>query len=147
MAKEAKTAEVVAMSVEGFTDQFRDFAEQGVAKSKDFYETMKTGAEDSQKAVEQTLEAIREVSGSMSIKALGAFRSHADAGFDHVESLFGAKTMAQMIELQSAFVRKQFDLATKQAKEFQTESTKAFEKIAEPSKAVISKVSKVSAAA
>jgi hypothetical protein len=64
-----------------------------------------------------------------------------------MEALFGAKTMAQLIELQSSFVRKQFDLATKQAKELQTESTKAFEKIVEPAKSVISKASKTKVAA
>lgn len=147
MAKEAKTAEVVAMSVEGFSDQIRDFAEQGVQQSKSFYETMKTGAEDSQKAMEETLDAMREASGTMSLKALGALRSHADAGFDHVEALFGAKTMAQFIELQSAFVRQQFDLAAKQAKEMQTVSTKAFEKIVEPAKTAVTKTAKAKTAA
>jgi phasin len=147
MTKEAKAAEVVAMTVEGISDQVRDFAEQGVAQSKNLYESMKSNAEDSQKAVEKTLEAMRDASGSLSLKALGAVRTHTDAGFAHMEALFGAKTMAQLIELQSSFVRKQFDLATKQAKELQTESTKAFEKIVEPAKSVISKASKTKVAA
>ena len=50
---------------------------------------------------------------------LEAGKTNSDASFALVKDLFGAKTMSDVMELQSAFARKQFEAFSAQFKEFQ----------------------------
>src|SRR6185295_19772533 len=72
------------------TDQIRAFAEKGVEQSKEAYAKLKTGAEETQKALESTYETAKTVSSDLSLKTISALRANAEAGFSHLEALIGA---------------------------------------------------------
>ncbi len=148
----AKTAEKTAEFIENVefpsfdatkaTDQFRAFAEKSVEQSKQAYTKLKSGAEDAQKAMETTFETAKAVSSDLSLKTITAFRANAEAGFAHLEALVGAKTLSEVIELQTAFLRSRAEAGVEQAKEFQAAASKAAEKVSAPIKTVFEKTVK-----
>lgn len=124
------------------TDQFRAFTEKSVEQSKEAYEKLKSGAEDAQKALESTYETAKTVGGDLSLKSIAALRANVTAGFDHLEALVGAKSFAEVIELQTAFLRKRVEMAVEQAKDMQATASKAVEDVSKPVKAVFDKAMK-----
>jgi phasin len=124
------------------TDQFRAFTEKSVEQSKEAYAKLKTGAEEAQKALESTYETVRTVGGDLSLKSLGVLRANVTAGFDHLESLVGAKTFAEVIELQTAYLRKRVEMAVEQAKDIQVTASKAAEDVSKPVKTMFEKAMK-----
>jgi len=149
MAKAAeKSAEVFenvefpAFDASKATDQIRAFAEKGVEQSKEAYAKLKTGAEEAQKALETTLETVKSASTDLSLKSISAMRVNAEANFAHLEALVGAKSLSEVVELQTAFLRKRVELTVEQVKEFQAASTKVAEEVAKPIKNVFEKAFK-----
>jgi phasin len=124
------------------TDQVRAFAEKGLEQSKEVYAKVKTGAEEAQKALESTYETAKSVSSDLSLKTIAALRTNTEAGFSHLEALVGAKSLSEVVELQTAFIRKTVETAVEQAKELQTVTTKAAEDVSKPLKAVFEKAVK-----
>lgn len=118
---------------------FREFAEKSVATARDTYAKLKTAAEDATDMVEDTYETAREGAFTLGVKAVDAAKANADASFALVRDLFGAKTFAEMIELQTAFARQQFDTMSAQFKEFQDLAQKVATDTVKP---VTSKVEK-----
>jgi len=124
------------------TDRMREFTEDSIARSKEAYARLKDQAEAAQKTLETTFEAAQSTGAELSLKTISALRANADAGFTHLEALLGVKTFADAVELQTAFVRKQTELAVEQAKEFQSAATKAVETMVKPAKAAMEKAAK-----
>lgn len=124
------------------TDQFRAFAEKGVEQSKEVYAKVKTGAEEAQKALESTFETAKSAGNAMSLKTIAALRTNSEAGFSHLESLLGARSLSEVVELQTAFFRKGFETSVEQAKEIQAIASKAAEDVAKPIKDVFEKTVK-----
>jgi phasin len=141
-AKTAETIEFPTFDAEKATDQFRAFAEKGVEQSKETYAKMKTGAETTQKALETTFENAKSVAGDMSLKSIAAARANAEAGFSHLEALVGAKSLSEVIELQTSYLRKAVETAVEQAKDFQSVSTKAADDLSKPMKDAFEKAMK-----
>lgn len=148
----AKTAEKVAdtfgnvefptFDTSKATDQIRAFAEKGVEQSKEAYSKLKTGAEETQKVLETTFETAKTASNDLSLKTISAMRANAEAGFSHLEALIGAKSLSEVIELQTSFLRKRVEVTVEQAKDLQAVSTKAAEDVAKPIKAIFEKAFK-----
>ena len=124
------------------TDHDRAFAEKGVEQSREAYDKLKTGAEETQKVLESTFETAKTVSGDLSLKTIAALRANAEAGFSHLEALVGAKSLSEVVELQTSFLRKRVELAVEQAKEFQTVASKAAEDVSKPIKTAFEKALK-----
>lgn len=127
-AKSAKNGKTAANPFEAFSfpapsfevpAAFRDFAEKSVSNARDTYAKMKSAADDATGLVEETFETAREGAFAIGVKAIDAAKTNSDASFAHAKDLFGAKSMSELIELQSSFARKQFDALTEQFKEFQ----------------------------
>lgn len=145
MAKTEKTAdvfEIPSFDASKATDQIRAFAEKGVEQSKEVYAKLKDGAEDAQKTIESTLETVKSASTDLSLKTIAAMRSTAEVNFSHLESLVGAKTLSEVIELQTAFLRKRVEMAVEQVKDFQAASSKAAEEVSKPVKVAFEKAVK-----
>lgn len=121
------------------TDQIRAFTEKGVEQSKEAYAKLKTGAEETQKALESTFETAKSVSSDLSLKTISALRANAEAGFSHLEALIGAKSLSEVVELQTAFLRKRFEMTVEQAKDFQTVASKAADDVSKPIKTAFEK--------
>ena len=135
-AKTAETIEFPTFDAEKSADQFRAFAEKGVEQSKEAYARIKTGTEAAQKAIEQSLETAKSAGSEFSLKSIATARANAEAGFSHLEALMGARTLSEVIELQTSFVRKSVETAVEQAKDFQAASAKAAEEVSRPLKDV-----------
>ncbi len=116
------------------TESFRDFAEKGAAQSRDAYAKMKTAAEDAAKTVEATVESAQSGTVELGLKAIEALRANADSSLSHMEALLSAKSLSELFELQTAFVRKQAELALEQARAMQETTRKVAESVAQPSK-------------
>lgn len=145
----AKTAEKTAEFVENVefptfdatkaTDQFRAFAEKSGEQAKEAYAKLKTGAEETQKAFETTFEQAKTVSSDLSLKTISAFRDNAEASFAHLEALLGVKSVSELFELQTSFLRKRVEVGVEQTKDFQSYASKAAEKVSAPMKSVFEK--------
>ncbi|MEX0853721.1 MAG: phasin [Bauldia sp.] len=114
-----------------FPTAFRELAEKSVSQVRDTYAKMRTAAEDATDLMQGTLESAREGTFALSLKAVDVAKSNSDASFALVRDLFSAKTLSDVIELQSAYARKQFEAYASQFKEIQelteklvTETTK-----------------------
>ena len=146
MSKTAKqTADafsIPAFDATAVTEQVREFTEKGVAQSKEAYAKIQDQAETAQKTLETTFETAQSNTAALALKALSALRANTEASFTHIEALIGAKSFGEVIELQSAFVRKQTEAMSGQTKEFQAVATKAVEEISAPVKSVIEKAIK-----
>lgn len=132
-----KTADV--FSIPSFdpakvTDSLREFAEKGAAQSKDAYAKMKTAAEDASKTVEATLQSAQNGSMELGLKAIDALRTNAELSLTHLESLMGVKSLAELVELQTAFFRKQAEVTVEQAKAMQETVKKVAETVVKPGK-------------
>lgn len=134
-----KGAEFPSFDATQATDQFRAFTENSAAQGREAYAKLKTGFEDGQKAVEATFENAKAFSDEMTLKSIAAMRSTTEAGFAHVEALVAAKSLSEIVELQSAFARKALEMSVDQAKEFQTLSSKAATDVAKPMKDAVEK--------
>lgn len=137
-----ENVEFAAFDASKATDQIRAFAEKGVEQSKEAYAKLKTGAEEAQKTLESTIETVKSASTELSLKSIAALRVNAEANFAHLEALVGAKSLSEVVELQTAFLRKRFELAVEQAKDFQAASTKAAEEVSKPVKTAFEKAFK-----
>jgi phasin len=111
---------------------FREFAEKSIAQARDSYAKMKTAAEDATDMVEDTYETARESMFAIGVKTLDAAKENSDASFAFARDLFGVKTLAEMIELQTAFARKQFDAFRAQMKDLQELTQKCVSDTAKP---------------
>lgn len=116
------------------SDAFRDFAEKGAAQSKEAYAKMKTAAEDATKTVEATLESAQSGTVELGLKAIDALRTNAESSLSHMEALLGVKSLSELFELQTAFIRKQAELAMEQAKSMQEATKKVAENVVKPGK-------------
>lgn len=133
-AQSAETMEFPTFDASKAADQFRVFAEKGVEQTKEVYGKLKSNAESAQKALETTFEAAKTSGNDLSLKSIAALRTNAEMGFAHLESLIGAKSLSEVIELQTAFFRKGAETAVAQAKDLQTTVTKAAEEVSKPMK-------------
>jgi phasin len=124
------------------TDQIRAFAEKGVEQSREAYAKLKTGTEEAQKALEASFETAKAVSSDLSLKTISALRASAEADFSYLEALVGARSISDVVELQTGFLRKRVEMGVEQAKDFQATATKAAEDLVKPIKTVFEKAVK-----
>jgi len=121
---------------------FREAADKSVTQFRDSYDKMKTAAEDATSMVEETMESARSNALGMSEKTLEAARTNSEASFELMRDMFAVKSVSELVELQTAFARKQFDTATIQFKEFQELSTKFVTDTTKPVTASVEKTMK-----
>ena len=124
------------------SESFREFAEKGATQTKEAYAKMKEAAEDATKTVEATLESAQAGSVELGLKAIEALRTNAENSLSHMEALLGVKSVAELFELQTSFLRKQAEVAVEQAKSLQETSKKVAEKVAAPGKSAAEKAMK-----
>jgi phasin len=124
------------------SESFREFAEKGAAQSKEAYAKMKEAADDATKTVEATLESAQAGSVELGLKAIEALRTNAENSLSHMEALLGVKSVSELFELQTAFLRKQAEVVVEQARSLQETSKKVAEKVSAPGKSAAEKAMK-----
>ena len=133
----AKTADVFSYSAfdpSKMTETFRDFAEKGAVQSKEAYTKMKTAAEDATKTLETTMQSAQSGTVELGLKAIDAMRTNAEMSLTHMESLLGVKSVAELFELQTSYIRKQAEVSMEQVRSMQETARKVTETVTKPGK-------------
>jgi phasin len=112
----------------------RALAEKAVAQTREASNRSWDAFDASMTTFERTFDAAGQGATAFNRKFVDLARRNVDASFDLATSLAGAKDLTDMVELQAAFWRKQFDVLTAQAEEVRTLSIKMTAAAAEPLK-------------
>jgi len=141
-AKKDKTAEIFQMpnfDMGKLSENYREYTEKALTQSKESYAKLKSSSEEATKAIEATLENAQSGTVELSLKAINAVRTSADNSLSHMEALLGVKSMAEMLELQGSFFRKQSELMVDQAKTLQETARTVAENVSKPAKTATQK--------
>lgn len=133
---------MLGMDPSQMNETFRSMTQKSMEQSKEAYGRMKAAADDATKALESTMENAHQGSLQLSKKAIDAMRTNAELGFQHLDSMMAAKTFAEMIEMQTAYVRKQVEMATDQVKDMQTLTQAVAQDMMKPGREAFQKASK-----
>ena len=124
-------------------DSMRALTESGVAQTRELYERSKN-------AVQAMLESWHDSFGAAGRGAVAVNRKVFDiaernigSSFDLAKDLAGAKNLAEAIELQTTYWRKQLGQWRTQAEEMRALSTKLTSNIAEPLKSQMTRFQKL----
>ena len=117
-----------------FSESFKDFAEKGSVKTKEALSKVKEATEEASKTVEATLQNAQAGTVEFGMKAIEMLRTNTENSFSHLESLLGVKSVSELFELQTAYLRKQAELAVEQAKSLQETTKKVAETVSKPAK-------------
>ena len=121
---------------------FREFAEKGIAQTKDAYEKMKATAEQNTEMLETVYATASKGTTEYGLKLIEISRANTNAAFDFFQSLFGVKSASELVELSTAHARTQFETLSGQTKELTTLAQKVATETAEPIKTGVSKAMK-----
>lgn len=97
----------------------RELAEKSVTQAKETYENVKTAAEEATDMMEDTYETVRKGFVNYNLKLIDNAQANADRTFAFAKELVGAKSFSDAIELQTKFVREQFETFATQTKDLQ----------------------------
>ena len=117
---------------------FREIAEKGIAQAKENYEKVKSAAEQATDVLEETYSTASKGCASYGLKLVETTRANSDAAFDLMSELMTAKSYSEVVELSSAYLRKQFEALIAQAKELSEHAQKIATDTTEPIKESIS---------
>jgi phasin len=138
-----KTIEPLSAPVTEAQDHVRKVIEKSVVETRAAYAKAKTAAEEATSAFESSASAAAKGLVAFNQKALDALRANAEANFDFLKSVIGAKSVSEFVALQGEHVRKQADAITAQAKEMAALSEKIAAESVEPIKTQVAKVFKL----
>ena len=113
---------------------FREFAEKGISQAKENYEKCKAAAETATEVMEDTYSTASKGYTDYGRKLIDCARTNTDAAFDLYTELLGAKSVAEVVELTTAYMRSQFETATAQSKDLIEHAQKVANETAEPIK-------------
>lgn len=116
-------------------ESVRALAEKTVNQSREAYERGKDALEESIDALERSFDAAGQGATAFNRKLIDLGQRNLNSIFDLAKSLAGAKNLAEIVELQSAFIRRQFDVFASQASEIRALTSKIAADTTEPIKA------------
>ena len=101
----------------------RALADQTVRQTREAYDHSLNAFDASVSTFERSFDAVGQGAAAFSRKFIDIARRNVDASFDLANSLTGAKTLTDMVQLQAIFLRKQFGILAVQAEEVRVLST------------------------
>jgi phasin len=116
-------------------ESVRALAEKTVDQTREAYDRSSDAFEASVTTFEQSFDAAGQGAAAFNRKIIDIARRNVSSSFDLAKSLAGAKTLTDMVELQTEFWRKQFGSLTAQAEEVRVLSTKVTDDTTKPLKA------------
>jgi phasin len=137
------TAPQVAVPVEEIQQSFRSALEKSVVESRAAFAKAKTAADEAASAFEVCFAAAKDGALAVNAKTFEALRVNADANFDFLKSVFAAKSLSDVIALQTEFARKQVATMTSQTKDIGALTQKAMADAVEPIKEQVAKSFKI----
>jgi phasin len=136
---ETKTpAEMIALSSQGV----REFAEKGVAQSREAFEKLTASAKDASVSLEHSAGVLTKGLSEFNAKSFEALQTNAYLTLDYLTSLASLKSPTEFVALQSAHVEKQIKTLNDQAKDLSELAQKIAKESVEPLKGQIEKVMK-----
>jgi phasin len=115
-------------------EAMRALAKTTVTQTREAYERSKITLEAGLEAVERSFDALGQGAAALNRKVIEISHRNVSSGFDLAKSLAAAKNLAEIVELQAAYWRKQFGLLMVQAEEVHAASTEVTADMAEPIK-------------
>jgi phasin len=115
-------------------EAMRAFAGTAVMQSREAYERAKATLDAGVEAVERSYDAAGQAATALNRKIIDIAQRNVNSGFDLAKSLASAKNLAEMVELQGAYWRKQLEALMEQAEEVRELSVNASVDVAEPIK-------------
>jgi phasin len=113
---------------------FRSALEKGVVESRAAFAKAKTATDETASAFEVSFAAAKDGAFAINAKAFEALRANADANFDFLKAVFGARSLSDLVTLQTEFARRQVETMTSQTKDFGALTQKAMADAVEPIK-------------
>jgi phasin len=104
-------------------EAMRAVAEKNVAQTREVFERSKDALETALETVERSFDALGQGTTALNHKVIDIAQRNIKSGFDLAVSLTAAKNLAEVIELQAGYWRKQFGALADQAKEVRALST------------------------
>ena len=126
---------------------FRSFTEQGLNQTREAYARMKSAAEEATDVLEDSLETARESMREVQFKALDMAKANSDAAFELMRKLLATTSVADAMQLQTAFARERFEAMVDYSKDVQATVTKAGAEAVAPAKAMFEKAMSAAKAA
>jgi phasin len=109
-------------------------AEKTVGQTREAYDRSKDALEASIAIFEKSLDAAGWGAAAFNRKIIDIARRNLNSSFDLATSLAGARNLAEIVELQATYWRKQFSALTAQAEQVPALSTKVVADAGEPLK-------------
>jgi phasin len=120
-------------------ESVRALAEKTVTQTREAYERAKEALEEAVDALERSFDAAGQGAAAFNRKLIDITQRNLNSSFDLAKKLAGAKNLAEIVELQSAYVRQQFDALASQASEIRALSSKIAADTSEPIKAQVAR--------
>jgi phasin len=139
----AKDAFAAALPAADIQQNFRSALEKSVADSRAAFAKAKTAADEAASAFEVSFAAAKDGALAINAKGFEALRANADANFDFLKAVFAAKSLADVIALQTEFARKQVETFTSQTKDLGALTQKTMADAVEPIKEQVAKSFKI----
>ncbi len=118
-------------------DQFRTALENGINQWRNQFDTAQKAFAKSSTAAEGTLEAVSGTFKTLGEKAMAAAKSNGEATIAFSNALLNAKTLSDVIELQTTHARKAVESLMAQGKDFTETTRKSATDIAAKAKALV----------
>ena len=123
---------------------FREMAEKGIAQAKENYDKVKGAAEQATELLEDTYSTASKGCTDYGLKLIEHTRANSNAAFDFYSELLTAKSLSEVVEKSTGFMRSQFETMTAQAKDLAECAQNAANETAEPLKESFTSFSKSS---
>ena len=112
----------------------REVAEKSISSAREFYESARNAAEEATDMMEDTYETARKSFTEMNLKLIDQAQANTDRVFAFAKEVAGVKTVSEAVELQTKFVREQFEAFASQARELQETATRLASETSGPMK-------------
>jgi phasin len=119
--------------------EFLEMTDKGIAHARDTYAKAKVASEEAADLLENTYATVAKGATDYNLKLIEIARTNTRAAFDYAHELLGVKSPSEFIELSTAHMRKQFDIASAQNKELCALVQEVATEAAEPIKTGVSK--------
>ena len=119
--------------------EFREITDKGVAHARDACAKAKVASEEAADLFKNTYATVANAATDYNLKLIEIFRTNTRAAFDYAHELLGVKSPSEFIELSTAQMRKQFDIASAQNRELCALAQEVATETAESIKSRVSK--------
>jgi phasin len=110
----------------------RHALERGLTDSRAAFIKARAAAEETVTAFEVSFAAAKDGALAFNAKVLEALRANADANFDFLKAVFAAKSLSDVVTLQTEFGRTRVETAVSQAKDLSVLAQRAVVEAVEP---------------